>query len=124
MNYLQGELPDMVDEGLPTWTFEELKDSLATGLTALPAELQNVPKVLPDTKFFAINFNRFTGTAPQWLLMHPNLDIWAPFSLVFPQEGKTKDGQNAGFYNEPVSLDYYYEIYQNKKYNPSNFVQE
>jgi hypothetical protein len=56
--------------------------------------------------------------------MHPNLDIWAPFSLVFPQEGKTKDGRNAGFYNEPVSLDYYYEIYQNKKYNPSNFVQE
>ena len=83
-----------------------------------------MPKVLPDTKFFAINFNRFTGYAPQWLLMHPNLDIWAPFSLVFPQEGKTKDGRNAGFYNEPVSLDYYYEIYQNKKYNPSNFVQE
>ena len=124
VNYLQGELPDMEGEGLPTWTFEELKDSLATGLTALPEALQNVPKVLPDTKFFAINFNRFTGAAPQWLLMHPNLDIWAPFSLVFPQEGKTKDGRNAGFYNEPVSLDYYYEIYQNKKYNPSNFVQE
>ena len=124
VNYIQGELPDMTDEGLPTWTFEELKDSLATGATALPAELQNVPKVLPNTTFFAINFNRFTGAAPEWLLKHPKLDLWAPFSLVFSQEGKTKDGRNAGFYNEPVSLDYYYNIYQNKKYNPSNMVQE
>jgi hypothetical protein len=47
VNYLQGELPDMMDEGLPVWTFEELKDSLATGLTELPADLKNVPKVLP-----------------------------------------------------------------------------
>ena len=30
VNYLQGELPDMKNEGLPVWTFEELKDSLAT----------------------------------------------------------------------------------------------
>lgn len=120
VNYLQGELPDMTDEGLPVWTFDELKDSLAVGLTELPAELKDIPKVLPETEFFAINFNRFTGALPQWLLKHPKLDLWAPFSLVFSQEGKTKDGRNAGFYNEPVSLDYYYDIYRNKKYNPSN----
>ena len=119
VNYMQGELPDMTDEGLPVWTFEELKDSLATGLTELPAELKNVPKVLPNTSFFAINFNRFTGQLPQWLLMHPKLDVWAPYSLVFQQDGKDKSGKSAGFYNEPVSLDYYYEVYQNKKYNPS-----
>lgn len=120
VNYLQGELPDMTDEGLPVWTFDELKDSLAVGLTELPVELKDIPKVLPETEFFAINFNRFTGALPQWLLKHPKLDLWAPFSLVFSQEGKTKDGRNAGFYNEPVSLDYYYDIYRNKKYNPSN----
>lgn len=120
VNYLQGELPDMTDEGLPVWTFDELKDSLSVGLTELPAELKDIPKVLPETEFFAINFNRFTGALPQWLLKHPKLDLWAPFSLVFSQEGKTKDGRNAGFYNEPVSLDYYYDIYRNKKYNPSN----
>ena len=119
VNYIQGELPDMTDEGLPTWTFEELKDSLATGLTELPAEMRDGPKVLPNTSFFAINFNRLTGQLPQWLLMHPKLDSWAPYSLVFQQEGKDKNGKSAGFYNEPVSLDYYYEIYQNKKYNPS-----
>jgi hypothetical protein len=110
----------MTDEGLPAWTFEELKDSLATGLTELPVELQNVPKVLPNTTFFAINFNRFTGRLPEWLLKHPKLDIWAPYSLVFSQEGKTRDGRNAGFSNEPTSLDEYYRLYPNKKYNPSN----
>ena len=120
VNYLQGELPDLKNEGLPTWTFNELKDSLATGLTELPVELQNVPKVLPNAKFFAINFNRFTGMLPEWLLKHPNLDLWAPYSLVFQQEGKSRDGVNAGFENEPTSLDSYYKLYPNKKYNPNN----
>ena len=120
VNYLQGELPDMMNEGLPTWTFEELKDSLATGLTELPAELKNVPKVLPNAKFFAINFNRFTGSLPEWILKHPKLDIWAPYSLIFSQEGKTRDGKNSGFENEPTSLDSYYKLYPNKKYNPNN----
>ena len=120
VNYLQGELPDMKYEGLPEWTYEELKDSLATGMTQLPEKLVGLPKVLPTTKFFAINFNRLTGKLPDWLLYHPNLDKWIPYSLVFSQKGKSKDGVNAGFVNEPVSLDYYYEIYQNKKYNPNN----
>ena len=120
VNYLQGELPDMKNEGLPTWTFEELKDSLATGLTELPTELKDVPKVLPNAKFFAINFNRFTGVLPEWILKHPKLDIWAPYSLIFSQEGKTRDGKNAGFVNEPTSLDSYYKLYPNKKYNPNN----
>ena len=119
VNYLQGELPDMKYEGLPEWTYEELKDSLATGMTQLPEQLVGLPKVLPTTKFFAINFNRLTGKLPDWLLYHPNLDHWIPYSLVFSQEGKSKDGVNAGFDNEPVSLDYYYEIYPNKKYNPN-----
>ena len=124
VNYLQGEIPEMTEEGLPTWTFEELKDSLATGLTELPAELRDVPKVLPNTTFFAINFNRFTGRLPEWILKHPKLDIWAPYSLVFSQEGKTRDGRNAGFSNEPTSLDEYYQLYQNKKYNPSKVSAE
>ncbi|MBR5499119.1 MAG: hypothetical protein IKV75_03025 [Bacteroidales bacterium] len=119
VNYLQGEIPDMKYEGLPVWEFEELKDSLATGMTELPEKLQNLPKVLPNTKFFAINFNRFTGNIPDWILYHPNLDMWTPYSLVFSQEGKTREGKNAGFENEPASLDYYYDIYYNKKYNPN-----
>ena len=119
VNYLQGEIPDMKYEGLPVWEFEELKDSLATGLTALPEKLQNLPKVLPNMKFFAINFNRFIGNVPDWILYHPNLDMWVPYSLIFSQEGKDKEGNSAGFDNEPASLDYYYSIYYNKKYNPN-----
>ena len=119
VNYLQGEIPDMKYEGLPVWEFEDLKDSLATGVTALPEKLQNLPKVLPNAKLFAINFNRFTGNVPDWIMYHPNLDLWYPYSLVFSQEGKTREGQNARFDNEPASLDYYYDIYYNKKYNPN-----
>lgn len=130
VNYLQGQLPDMKNEGLPVWTFEELKDSIAVKKTVngkdvwekateLPIKLQNIPKVLPKAKFFAINFNRFTGEVPDWILYHPHLDFWTPYSLIFSQEGKTKEGKSAGFTNEPASLDYYYDIYYNKKYNPN-----
>ena len=45
--------------------------------------------------------------------------MWMPYSLIFTQEGKTREGKNAGFINEPTSLDYYYEVYVNKKYNPN-----
>ena len=137
VNYLQGEIPDMKGE-VPEWSIKELRDSLVkvdangamtdpiTGesvteaqLTAKCAKLDGLPKVLPNTTFFAINFNRFTGKLPDWLLYHPKLDLLIPYSLVFSQEGKTKEGKNAGFSNEPVSLDYYYDIYANKKYNPN-----
>lgn len=113
-NYIQGELPDMKDEGLPFWTYEELKDSLATDITSLPEGLQNLPKVLPNIKLFSIKYNRLTGNIPDWLLYHPNLDLWRPFSLMFEQEGKNKEGQYAGFSNNPVNMDYYYRIYQQK----------
>ena len=117
VNYMHGELPKMLDH--EKWTAEEVHSC-----DTLPEVLIGLPKVLPDTKFFAINFNRLTGELPEWLLFHPKLDIWYPFSLVFPQEGKTRDGQNAGFSNEPASLDYYYQHYTKKKYNPNNRSEE
>ena len=117
INYLQGELPDMRDEGLECWTFEELKDSLDVGLTELPENMRDLPKVLPNATYFAINGNRLSGKIPDWMLYHPKMDLWIPFSLVFPQDGKDRKGTNAGFDNEPASLEYYYEYYVNKKYN-------
>jgi hypothetical protein len=49
-------------------------------------------------------------------MMHPALDWWVPFSLVFPQEGRYSDGVKAGFSNEPPSLvEYYTKWYPNKK---------
>lgn len=113
VNYLHGELPSM--SGHEKWTAEEVH-----ACDTLPEILIGLPKVLPDTDFFAINYNRLTGELPDWLLYHPKLDIWYPYSLVFNQEGKTFEGVNAGFSNEPVSLDYYYQHYTKKKYNPNN----
>lgn len=115
VNYLHGELPDLKYEpGIPKWTAEEVHAT-----DTLPDILIGMPKVLPNTTFFAINSNRLTGNLPDWLLYHPKLDMWAPELLIFTQEGKTRDGKNAGFANEPTSLDYYYEQYVNKKYNPN-----
>ena len=115
VNYLHGELPDLKYEpGISKWTAEEVHAN-----DTLPDVLIGLPKVLPNTNFFAINFNRLTGELPDWLLYHPKLDIWLPYSLVFSQEGKTADGKNAGFSNEPTSLDYYYEHYVNKELNPN-----
>lgn len=114
VNYLQGELPDLkYDEDFEKWTAEEVH-----ACDTLPEILIGLPKVLPDTDFFAINFNRLTGMLPDWLLYHPKLDLWTPYSLIFSQEGRDVNGQKAGFSNEPTSLDYYYEHYVNKKYNP------
>lgn len=110
VNYLQGPLPDFVDDPeVPTWSEEEVK-----AVDSLPDILIGKKKVLPTTKMFAVNYNRLTGTLPDWLMYHPALDIWSPYSFIFNQEGKTQSGVSAGFDNEPVSLDYYYTLYPTK----------
>lgn len=116
VNYLEGTLPDLEnDPDFPKWTAEEVN-----ACDTLPEILIGKPKVLPDTDLFAINLNRLYGTAPDWLLYHPKLDLWYPFSLVFFQEGNASNGTRAGFDNEPANLDYYYEHYVNKQWNPAN----
>ena len=116
VNYLEGTIPDLMDDtAFPKWTAEEVN-----ACDTLPSILIGLPKVLPNTDFFAINLNRLHGSLPDWLLYHPKLDLWYPTSLVFMQEGKTSYGTSAGFDNEPANMDYYYEHYKKKKYNPAN----
>ena len=112
VNYLHGALPSFEnDPEVPKWTEEEV-----IAADTLPMALVGTPKVMPTTKTFRINHNRLSGEAPTWLLMHPALDWWIPFSLIFPQEGRWSDGTKAGFKNEPASLvDYYKNWYPNKK---------
>ena len=119
VNYLHGELPSFDnDPEVPKWTEAEV-----IAADTLPMALVGTPKVMPTTKTFRINHNRLSGEAPIWLMMHPALDWWVPFSLIFPQEGRWSDGTKAGFTNEPASLvDYYKNWYPNKKL--ANSVEE
>ena len=119
VNYLHGELPSFEDDPeVEKWTEAEV-----IAADPLPMALVGTPKVMPTTKTFRINHNRLSGEAPKWLMMHPALDWWVPFSLIFPQEGRWSDGTKAGFTNEPASLvDYYKNWYPNKKL--ANTVEE
>lgn len=112
VNYLHGPLPSFEnDSEVPKWTEAEV-----IAADTLPRELIGTPKVMPTTKTFRINHNRLSGEVPTWLLMHPALDWWLPFSLVFPQEGRWSDGTKAGFDNAPANLvDYYTKWYPKKK---------
>jgi hypothetical protein len=133
VNYLQGKLPS--DEEMTQilsekkgkveyWRNSDLniKDSIAVGNTFF--EENDVPKVIPEMDFFAINLNRLYGKLPNWILYHPKLDQWYPDLLIWSQEGRAKDGNKAGFSNAPTNMNYYYDIYVNKKYNPKNFTEE
>lgn len=133
INYLHGHIPSF-DDGVYaddpefTWTRENA-DTLATQMTAHhlwepvddgTGQMKRIPRVMPNLKWFAINGNRFTGDIPLWLLYHPHLDEWIPFQLVFAQEGRTTKGELAGFANEPVNLEYYYDFYEGAKTRPSD----
>ncbi len=116
VNYLQGEIPDMLDYA-EKWTEADINSC-----DTLPPALIGKPKVLPKMKHLAINLNRLTGTCPDWILYHPSLDWWIPYIFVFSQEGKDINGKAAGFDNEPVNLNYYYDFY--KGYKKNNTVEE
>ena len=113
VNYLHGQLPTFEDDDqVPYYTQEEIN-----AVDSLPQILvdRKIKKVMPSCKRFSINFNRLTGSLPDWLLYHPALDLWAPQVLVFPQEGITKGGKLAVFDNEPSNMDYYYKEYTTKR---------
>ena len=133
VNYLQGILPsdeDLVNSGFPVWDVDDestftdevtLKDSLGTDGLKFFRENQ-VPKVLPNIDFLAINLNRLHGNIPNWLKYHPKLDYWYPLLLVFPQEGRDSEGHQAGFIDVPTNLNYYYKYYNKKKWSSLNTI--
>ena len=113
VNYLQGQLPSFDDDdSVPYYTQAEID-----AVDSLPQILvdRRIKKVMPSCKRFSINHNRLSGKLPDWLLYHPALDLWIPYSLVFPQEGRAKDGTFAVFENEPANMDYYYQEYTTKE---------
>ena len=132
-NHIQGKLPtdeEMAEilasrKGVARYwrsTDMNIKDSIAFENNFF--DENDVPMVLPETDFFAINLNKLYGELPKWLLYHPKLDLWYPDLLVWSQEGRAKDGNKAGFSNAPTNLNYYYDIFVNKKFNPKNTTEE
>lgn len=105
VNYLQGTVPS--DEvvkamGIPEYTEADRGDSLTVDFMNL-----KLPRVLPNMKRFAFNYNRLKGSLPNWMLYHPLFDYWMPETFIFNMEGSDKDGVRAGFDNTPVSLSNY-----------------
>ena len=135
-NYLQGPLPS--DEEMAElleqkgrqadklyWRSgdKNIKDSIDVNNTFF--EVNDIPRVMPEMDFFAININRLYGELPKWLLYHPKLDLWYPDLLIWSQEGRARNGNMAGFSNAPTNMNYYYdELFINKKYNPKNYTEE
>lgn len=147
VNYLQGHFPDLRND--PTWpkyTQEDVDNSKnSKGVDTLPGNglfnfdwnadnqwnqdnvptsIVGLPKVWPNMKRLTINYNRMTGTAPDWLLFHPALDWWLPFTFIFNYEGKDAYGRMSKFDNEPATtMDYYYKFYSQKR-NPYDELED
>lgn len=113
LNLIEGELPDMEEECEAWWSGADIaaNDTLANARDLLIGK----PKILPKCKSLYLNLNYLTGKLPHWVLYHPYLSDWDPYTLVFSQEGFDSNGKKAGFDNEPLNLDYYYEVYPLKK---------
>lgn len=90
-NYLEGSIPDM--------------DYDASQYATLEEKVKNNP-IMPQLEQLSINLNFLTGELPDWILYHPNLRCWDPYTLVFNQYERARDssGRNVGFTNEPSSV--------------------
>lgn len=88
------------------------------------------PKVWPKMKSLSLNLNFLTGELPDWILYHPYLSFWDPFTMIFQQELSTTSSKAKNtkgevitkFSNEPTNLSNYgegktsyYEMYPLRK---------
>lgn len=112
VNYFQGEIPSFEDDETVGYYTEA---DIANSADTLPRKMLTVKRVMPQLKMLSLNLNRLTGKLPDWILWHPSLDWWDPYTLLFTQEGKDELGNLAGFSNTPSNLNEYYKEYSKKK---------
>lgn len=112
-NYLEGELPDFEvgKDGVTAYTQADV-DAFG-GDTIQYLANRRMPKILPKMKRLSLNLNFLTGKLPNWILYHPYFLEWVPELLIFNQQenGIDSNGTLVGFSNEPVTFDYYYNVF-------------
>lgn len=136
MSLLQGELPS--DEevksivGNKVYTWDYIQQTYGDSISQTDANkylLANggAPMVWPKMKVLSLNLSFLTGKLPKWILYHPYLAYWNPYSMIFQQElsAINSNGKKVGFDNEPTSLNNYsntgytegsyYEVYPGRK---------
>lgn len=112
-NYIEGQLPDFEvgKDGITAYTQADV-DAFGGDTIQYLAD-KKMPKVLPHMKLLSLNLNFLTGRIPDWILYHPNFLKWIPELLLFNQQenGINSDGVLVGFDNEPITFDYYYDVF-------------
>lgn len=119
LNMLDGELPsdqDLLDLGIEAYTDIDIKNA-ANKDTIEDAKtyLIGAPKVWPRMKKLSLNLNFMNGKLPDWILYHPYLSFWDPFTMIFQQELSTTSSKAKNtkgevitkFSNEPTNLSNY-----------------
>lgn len=113
--YIYGQLPDFqYTYGLRNYTDEDIlaNDTLQSASPETKALLKNTRRILPNLKRFSINLNFMTGQIPNWLMYHPRLTLFDPFTLIFNQDhGYDPNGKVPGFTNVPANTEELYKIY-------------
>lgn len=140
LNLLEGELPsdeELLELGIPEYSEEFLKtmpyykDGVNDTIKLADANKYllkdgGAPRVWPKMKSLSLNLNFLTGKLPKWILYHPYLTYWNPFSMIFTQETDAinTDKEKAGFEAEPTNLsnykdlgysESYYDVYPGRK---------
>lgn len=119
LNMLDGELPsdqDLLNLGIKAYTQSDI-DNAANKDTIEDAKkyLIGAPKVWPRMKKLSLNLNFMNGKLPDWILYHPYLSFWDPFTMIFQQELSTTSSKAKNtkgevitkFSNEPTNLSNY-----------------
>lgn len=121
LNMLDGELPsdqDLLDLGIEPYKAEDINNAAnedTIGNEIARDYLIGAPKVWPRMKKLSLNLNFMTGKLPDWILYHPYLSFWDPFTMIFQQELSTTSSEAKNtkgevitkFSNEPTNLSNY-----------------
>lgn len=98
---LTGSLPDAIFR-MNNLEYLYLSYNYFTG--SIPNVGGRYDNVMPNLKRLALNLNRMTGNVPEWILYHPYVICWDPFTMIFNQEGYDESGKQAMFPNAPEKL--------------------